>query len=263
MGRKRSIEVLAGLKRCWRCREYVKRIERIGRRGHTLTEPVMTTDDGSRLMVFNDGSIGVRGPNGGHKGYALHACRRSDARKYYLSVFTPANWCKLLETDAALYGVHEFYANLFARVRPGDFLICYLSGASRFVGALRITSLPFSDTARVWKDDLYPLRVRTAPVLLLPPEHGIPAVELRDRLKLLAGVNTPKGFGNIFHAGFREWNERDAGVVLARLRSRRQRPQPRAIKNTKISATMVGILAREHARLVSRMGVSEGQVARL
>jgi predicted RNA-binding protein len=58
-------------------------------------------------------------------------------------------------------------------IKPRDFLLCYLTGVSRFIGLLEVVSEPFRDDSRVWKDDSFPCRVRVKPVITLTPEAAV------------------------------------------------------------------------------------------
>ena len=49
-------------------------------------------------------------------------------------------------------------------MKPGDYLLCYLTGISRWIGVLEVVSEPFKDTTPIWKDEAFPARVRVRSV---------------------------------------------------------------------------------------------------
>ena len=36
-------------------------------------------------------------------------------------------------------------------MRPGDYLLCYMTGISRWIGILEVTSQPYKDDTPIWK----------------------------------------------------------------------------------------------------------------
>src|SRR5262249_37526104 len=58
------------------------------------------------------------------------------------------------------------------RMKPGDYLLCYLTRVSRWVGVLEVTGEPLFDGAPIWSSRVFPNRVRVRVVLAVRPEHG-------------------------------------------------------------------------------------------
>lgn len=53
-------------------------------------------------------------------------------------------------------------------VKPGDYLLCYLTRVSRWVGVLEVTGEPFVDQGPIWSSQVYPSRLPVRVVLALP-----------------------------------------------------------------------------------------------
>lgn len=77
------------------------------------------------------------------------------------------------------------------RIGPGDEFFCYLVRLQRWVGFLRVTSKMYSDDSPHFapEPDPFILRYQVEPVVVLPPELGIPIYEIWDRLEMCEGVN--------------------------------------------------------------------------
>ena len=41
------------------------------------------------------------------------------------------------------------------KIKHGDYLLCYLTGASRWVSLLEVTSEPVYDETPIWKSDVF------------------------------------------------------------------------------------------------------------
>jgi hypothetical protein len=60
------------------------------------------------------------------------------------------------------------------QVRVGDYLLCYLTGISRFIGVLEVVKAPYKDNTKlIWKDDVFPCRLGVKPIQVLTPETAI------------------------------------------------------------------------------------------
>lgn len=65
------------------------------------------------------------------------------ARKYWLDLFTGKTWEEFLKSGATVSGFRERRRKTAEQIHPGDYLICYLTGLSRFVGILEVKSESF------------------------------------------------------------------------------------------------------------------------
>ena len=50
------------------------------------------------------------------------------SRNYWLDLFTGKTWEEFLRNGASVSGFKERRRNIAKRIRPGDYLICYLTG---------------------------------------------------------------------------------------------------------------------------------------
>ena len=81
------------------------------------------------------------------------------SRDYWLDLFTGTTWQEFLDAGAKVSGFRERRWRTVQRIKPGDYLLCYLTGVSRFIGILEVTSKPYKDTTPIWKDTVFPCRM--------------------------------------------------------------------------------------------------------
>jgi EVE domain len=96
------------------------------------------------------------------------------ARNYWLDLFTGTTWEEFLAAGGEVSGFRERRWKTVQQMKPGDYLLCYLTGISRWIGVLEVVSEPFKDTTPIWKDEAFPARVRVRPVATLSPETAVP-----------------------------------------------------------------------------------------
>ena len=66
-------------------------------------------------------------------------------RTYWLDLFTGTTWREFLDAGGGVSGFRERRWNTVRQIKPGDYLICYLTGISRFIGMLEVRSKPYVD----------------------------------------------------------------------------------------------------------------------
>jgi len=81
-------------------------------------------------------------------------------RKYWLDLFTGKTWEEFLKIGAKVSGFRERRKIVAQKIHPGDYLICYLTGISRFVGVLKVKSDCFVDETPIWEDAVFPIRFK-------------------------------------------------------------------------------------------------------
>jgi predicted RNA-binding protein len=79
-------------------------------------------------------------------------CRKGRVRvegtpSYWLDLFTGKTWQEFHNAGAKGSGFRESRWRTVQRLKPGDYLLCYLTGVSRFIGVLEVTSEPFKDSS--------------------------------------------------------------------------------------------------------------------
>jgi hypothetical protein len=62
------------------------------------------------------------------------------APNYWLNLFIETTWQEFLDAGATVSGFRERHWKTVQQIEPGDYFICYLTGVSRFIGAIEVTS---------------------------------------------------------------------------------------------------------------------------
>jgi hypothetical protein len=96
---------------------------------------------------------------------------------YWLNLFTPYTWQRFQDHGASVSGFRPRQRKTaFERVTQGDKFLCYLIKLSRWCGILDVSSDAFEDTTPIFADDndLYTIRFKVHPVVMLDFEHSIP-----------------------------------------------------------------------------------------
>ena len=90
--------------------------------------------------------------------------------KYWLCVTNQENWKVIKERN--IWGVEERHRNTISKVKPRDRLLIYVmttkkddeSLPPRIVAAYEAVSEMFTDSSRIFKGKVYPLRIRLRPI---------------------------------------------------------------------------------------------------
>ena len=91
-------------------------------------------------------------------------------RRYWLDLFTAVTWGEFQKAGSKVSGFRDSRWSTLKQIETGDYLLCYLTGISRFIGILEVTSKPFKDDEPIWKDEDFPSRVSVKSVVLKLPK---------------------------------------------------------------------------------------------
>jgi len=101
------------------------------------------------------------------------------SRSYWLDLFTWTTWQEFLKAGGQVSGFREQRWNTVRQIKPGDYQLCYLTGVMRFIGVLEVVSDPNQDESMIWKDEVFPCRVKVKVRLLLKVRVAcVPSMEL-------------------------------------------------------------------------------------
>lgn len=176
--------------------------------------------------------------------------------EYWLDLFTGATWKEFQASGATVSGFRERMRVQAANVRPGDVLLCYLTGVMRWVGALEVIG-PSTDESRIWQLDDFPVRFDVKPLILLPPEHGVPMNHLEGRVSFYSGEKDRgkfNGFVRMSPNRFRETN--DAELILGLLSKAAGSPVARPFDERKLLRTPTYKVEKKRGKTVIRAQVT-------
>jgi len=157
------------------------------------------------------------------------------ARNYWLDLFTGKTWDEFLKAGAKVSGFRQGRWARVKQIKPGDYLLCYLTGISRFIGVLEVTSQPFKDDAPIWQDEDFPCRLNVKVVSKLTPETGVPVLELRDKLSVFHNLKAPHAWSVHFRGSPSKWKQGDGEAVVMAVRAAESNPVHRAFDARKLA----------------------------
>lgn len=152
---------------------------------------------------------------------------------YWIDLYNGETWAAFVKSGAETAGFREERRKIVERLAPGDVLLCYLTGVSRFVGALEVTSTAFMDDANIWREGLYPARVRARPIVLLSPETGVPIRDL-EALSIFRNLKNPHAWTTRVRSSPARWSKEDGEVVVRALTEAAANPIERPVDAKKL-----------------------------
>lgn len=158
------------------------------------------------------------------------------SRTYWLDLFSPATWREFLDAGAEVSGFRASRWPSVAQMKPGDYLLCYLTQVSRFVGILEVTSDPFQDASRtIWREDDFPSRVKVKSLVTLTVETAVPIEEMRDRLSFFQDLKSPAAWTGRVRGSPTRWSPADGEAVVAALSDAEAHPVQRPVDPSKLA----------------------------
>jgi hypothetical protein len=150
------------------------------------------------------------------------------SRDYWVVLFTGTTWQEFLSAGGDTMGFRNTRWNYIQKIKPKDYLLCYLTGISRFIGVLEVQSEPYEDRKkRIWSDDMYPARIKVKPVAKLTPTTAVPVVSLRDKLSIFENLRTPSGWSVRFRASPQKWDDADGEIIVQAIKDAKKDPVKR------------------------------------
>jgi hypothetical protein len=154
---------------------------------------------------------------------------------YWLDLFTGTTWDEFRRAGSRITGFRASTRGVGKAVKPGDILLCYLTGVMRWVGALEVVG-PSADRSRIWKDDAFPVRFEVRPIVLLDAEHGVPMNDLHGRVAFFSGpADRGKFKGFVRRSPTRFQREEDGRLVLELLQEAEAQPVARPVDPRKLA----------------------------
>src|SRR5262245_43415636 len=120
--------------------------------------------------------------------------------QHWIDVFNATTWREFLAAGGEVSGFPERRWNTVQQIKLGDRLYCYVAGISRWVGILEATGDAYRDAKPIWQEADYPARVPVRIIEQLTLETSVPALDLRDELKLFAGLKNPNKWSIYFRS---------------------------------------------------------------
>ncbi len=153
---------------------------------------------------------------------------------YALNLFTGTTWKEFQDNGCTVTGFREKDRNITmaAKIKPGDFFLCYLTGVSRWAGLLKVESEHYlDDQNRIWNEEMFPVRFKVKPEIILRPEFAVPMEKLAGQLSFY----TTKTWSGAVRSSLRIYDEEDAKKIVAALEQARDNPISHPVDEKKLA----------------------------
>ncbi|MBD2114931.1 MULTISPECIES: EVE domain-containing protein [Cyanophyceae] len=134
-------------------------------------------------------------------------------RTYWLCLFNHTTWQEFLDAGGAVMGFPETRQNTVRQIKPGDYLLAYMTGVSRWIAVLEVMDEPYDDLTHIWKQALFPCRVKVQVITSVDIESGIPALSLSKNLKMFDNMKTPN-WGLLFRTAPKKLISEDGEAIV-------------------------------------------------
>lgn len=136
------------------------------------------------------------------------------ARSYWLDLFTYDTWTQFLAAGGLVSGFRKNRVKVCQQMRKGDFLLCYLTGVSRWIGVLEITGDSFFDETPIWNVESFPARIPVKVVGALEPLTAVPIIEMKDKLSIFENLRNPHAWTGRVRGSPARWKPSDGEAVV-------------------------------------------------
>jgi hypothetical protein len=157
------------------------------------------------------------------------------SRTYWLDLFTGTTWQEFLDAGATVSGFRQRRWKTVQRIKPGDYLLCYLTGVSRFIGVLEATSEPYWDETPIWKDEVFPCRLKVEAIATLTPETAVPIFELKEQLTIFQNLKSPGAWTGHVRGSPATWKPSDGEAVVYAVMEAMENPIKRPVDKAKLA----------------------------
>lgn len=157
-------------------------------------------------------------------------------RTYWLDLFSPTTWQEFLKAGGTVSGFRESRWNSVQQIKPGDYLLCYLTQVSRFIGVLEVTGEPYLDRTRsVWEDEDFPCRVNVVVVAAVSVDAAVPISDLSEQLSFFQNLTSTHAWTGRVRGSPTRWSESDGEAVAMAVLGAQEHPVHRPVDPRKLA----------------------------
>ena len=144
-------------------------------------------------------------------------------RNYWLDLFTGTTWKEFLKAGGKVSG--HVNPNRVKRAKVGDYLLCYVTGISRWIGLIEVIGEPFEDNEPIWSVDTFPHRIPVKVLIQLDPENAVPVRSLSDKLSYFQDMKSPLSWVGHFRQNLTKEKPDDAMSIIQAMEEARDNPK--------------------------------------
>jgi hypothetical protein len=181
-------------------------------------------------------------------------------KNYWLDLFTWTTWKEFLEAGGKVSGFRERRRKTVERIKNGDCLLCYLTGVSRFIGALEVLSEGYRDNSPIWKDEDFPVRLKVKILVELKPETAVPIYQLKEQLSIFQDLKSPNAWTGHVRGSPAKWKSTDGEAVVNALIEAKNNPIVRPVDPAKLARRPKSLKAKIGPVTVPDKGEAETEI---
>ncbi len=142
-------------------------------------------------------------------------------------MFTGTTWQEFLKAGGNVSGFKENRWATARRIKPGDYLLCYVTGISRFIGVLEVTSKAFKDSKnKIWEFDTFPSRLEVKILVKLDPENAVLFSTIKKRLLMYQKLKNPASWGMLVRGSPKKLDPEDGELIVKAIYDAQKNPIP-------------------------------------
>jgi hypothetical protein len=165
--------------------------------------------------------------------------------QYWLCQFDVETWQAFVDSGAAAVRFGEAREPTVARIQPGDWIVGYLRGASRLIGALEVLRrMELDKSSENWQSEMFPIQVPVRPHVLLSISTAVPIVNLRDKLSIFQGLVRPQAWTGPFRRALFRLRPDDGNVIVNVLAETARAPIERPVHPAKLVRRPIALPSR-------------------
>jgi len=134
-------------------------------------------------------------------------------------------------------------------MKPGDYLLCYRTRLSRWVGVREVTGEPFFDGAPIWSSRVSRAGLASGSSSRCAPSMGVPVLDMRGELTVFQDLDNPNRWQGPFRDSPTRWKAADGEAVLRALHEAQANPVARPLGQRSPAQSRSGPLQNAAQRL--------------
>lgn len=166
-------------------------------------------------------------------------------RTYWLDLFTGTTWQEFLDAGGEITGFRDHRWRTLQRMRPGDYLLAYLTGISRWIGVLEVVGEAFKDDSPIWTGEHFPSRIRVRVIAALTPSTAVPVTDMWNELSVFQNLKDDKRWSGSFRGSPAKWKKEDGETVVRAVLQAQDNPINRPFDEAKLARRPAAFEAKE------------------
>lgn len=138
--------------------------------------------------------------------------------QYYLALFTRDSWREFLNSGGKIYGTRQSQKSRSFNVHKNDYLICYITRVSCFVGVLKVKSDYYVDETPIWSNEIFPLRFDVELIESTKIDKCISVNDIRKDLLIFKKLKDTNRWTGFFMRPFSQFSTEDAKFIINKIK---------------------------------------------